>query len=179
MQPNRLDNLLAHRHHGIETCGGLLKDHRDAVASYGLHLSFGELHQIRAVKHHFTLSNGKTVGKQAHQRKRCERLAATRFTHECKTFSRSDRKRHIFDGSERLWAVDSHTQIFDVENFCHRRSLRPAAGISRIKRIAHAGGKQIGREHQRHHKDKACRQIPPNHRRAAHLGSRRIDHGAK
>ena len=52
MQSNRFNNLLTHRHHGIKTRGRLLKNHRDAIASYGLHLVLGEFQQIRSVEAH-------------------------------------------------------------------------------------------------------------------------------
>ena len=52
MQSNRFNNLLTHRHHGIKARGRLLKNHRDAIASYGLHLALGEFQQIRSVEAH-------------------------------------------------------------------------------------------------------------------------------
>ena len=60
-----------------------------------------------------------------------------------------------------------------------RPQARPEAAGARVERIAHAVGEQVGGQHQRDHEGERRRERPPDHRVAAHLGARQVDHAAE
>jgi hypothetical protein len=69
----------------------------------------------------------------------------------------------------------------------HVRRLRQASQAdaraegarARVEGIAHAVGEQVGRQHQRHHEAEGRGERPPDHRVAAHLVARHVDHAAE
>ena len=119
MQSHSLNDLLAHGHDGIEARCRLLKNHRQASSAYALHLRFGDAQQVASLKEHLATRNVQPLGQQSHKRKRRQRLAAARLSHQRKAFARSNGERHVGDSRQRLASADAHIQIFNVQNFRH------------------------------------------------------------
>ena len=53
MEPNGLDNLLAHGIDGVQAGHRLLENHRDAVSANGAHPVFGEFEEVAFVEDDF------------------------------------------------------------------------------------------------------------------------------
>ena len=114
VQPDGLQDLIAHAHDGIQARGRFLKDHRDARAAQALHGFFGEAHQVLPAHLHPPLRHKDALGQQAHEREGRQGLAAARLAHEGEALAPFNIKGDVRDGRHRLPSSDAHREVFDA-----------------------------------------------------------------
>jgi hypothetical protein len=82
VQLDRLGDLLAHRHRGIQRGQRILEDHADLVAADVAHVLVGEAADLLAVQLDAAAGDRPAGGQQLHDRQRGHRLAAPRLAHD-------------------------------------------------------------------------------------------------
>ena len=93
VQPQRLGDLVAHRVQRVERRHRLLEHHADAAAAQLAHRRLVETDQLAPVEAD-RAADLRTLGQQAHQRQRGDRLAAAGFTDQAHRLATIDGQRH-------------------------------------------------------------------------------------
>src|SRR5947209_11749174 len=138
MQPYRLADLPANRHHRVERRHRLLEDHRDVVAAHAAHLALVELQQVAVAEHDAASDDAAgRIGHKPHDRQRGHALAAAGFADDREHLARCDIEGDAIDRFDQAASGEEHgAQIVHAE---HWRGGTCACNRS---------GVQIGHSHQ-------------------------------
>ena len=127
MQLNRFGNLFADRQDRIERRHRVLKDHRDLAAANLAHLRSGFLEQVFAFEEYLALRIDPAGPlDEAHDRKRVDRLARSRFADDAQRRTGIERIREAVDGGDQaVLGVERRPEVLDLEQR-HRTRFRLA-----------------------------------------------------
>ena len=116
VDPNRLGDLLADRHHRIQRGLGLLKDHGHAAAAHPAHLGLGQTRQIGLAEPHGPGRDASRGRQQPHQGQGGHGFAATRFAEQGKGLARTDQQIETIDHAHRPdFVAEQGRQPFNLE----------------------------------------------------------------
>ena len=134
MQQDRFGDLIAHGKHRVERGHRLLEYHRDVAAAQPAHPRGIGADQLFALKPYRTADDPPgRLRDQTHDRKRRDRLAATRLAHDAQGFARVEAEGYAVE--RRYLAVprrEGHTQVVDFQK------THSAASQLGVERVVHA-----------------------------------------
>ena len=133
VQLERLDDLRAHRLHGVERVHRTLKDHRDVDPTMRPHRFLAPGENVDAVQLDAPCG-GRARREQPHQRKTCRRLAAARLADESQAFARLEGQGNTLHRVQRPAGrqVEPDVQLVGLQQGAHSASaLRPTSGRRR------------------------------------------------
>ena len=124
MQVDGLADLHTHGQRRVQGTHGLLKNHRNAVATHGTNLGFTQLEQVLPVKQDFAAFDlARRVGNQPQDRQGSDAFARARFAHDGQRLARIHVERHLVHGRHlALRGAKPRDQLAHAEQrFCHGR----------------------------------------------------------